>query len=102
MIALPPVLTLAQARAAAQALEAAAAATPPGATLVVDAEALQAFDTSALAALLQGLRAARARGVAVSLQGAPPKLADLARLYGVDALLPWPVAEPASSSISPT
>ena len=102
MIALPPVLTLAQARATAQALEQAVAVTPAGATLVVDAAQLQAFDTSALAALLQGLRAARARGVAVSLQGAPPKLADLARLYGVDALLPWAAADRASPSASPT
>jgi phospholipid transport system transporter-binding protein len=88
VIALPQVLTLAQARAAAQALEQAVAATPAGATLVVDASALQAFDTSALAALLQGQRAASARGVAVSLQGTPAKLVDLARLYGVDELLP--------------
>ncbi len=89
MIALPQVLTLPQARAAAQALEQAASAIPAGGTLVVDASPLHTFDTSALAALLQGLRAARARGVVLSLQGAPSKLSDLARLYGVDALLPW-------------
>ena len=70
MIALPQVLTLPQARAAAQALEQAASAIPAGGTLVVDASPLQTFDTSALAALLQGLRAARARGVVLSLQGA--------------------------------
>ena len=92
MITLPPVLTLGHARATWQALEQAIQATPPGDSLVVDAAGLQSFDTSALATLLQALRAAQARGVSLSLQQAPPKLADLARLYGVDVLLPLPSA----------
>jgi phospholipid transport system transporter-binding protein len=46
---------------------------------VIDAANLQHFDSSALAVLLFGKPFA--------LRNAPPKLAALARLYGVDVLL---------------
>ena len=71
---LPATLTLDQAAALSDALS----AEPVG---TVDASALGAFDSSALALLLQ----ARRRGFQV--QGAPPKLRQLAQLYGVEELL---------------
>jgi phospholipid transport system transporter-binding protein len=57
------------------------------AEVVVDASNLRQFDSSALAVLLECQRAAEAFGKPFSVRGAPPKLAALARLYGVDGLL---------------
>jgi len=57
------------------------------ATVVIDASNLERFDSSALAVLLECQRAAQAWGKPFELRGAPAKLAALARLYGVDALL---------------
>jgi len=54
---------------------------------VIDASALKDFDTSALALLLEARRRAEARGAQLSVRGAPPKLVELARLYGVEGLL---------------
>lgn len=56
-------------------------------TLTVDASALTAFDSSAIALLLQARRLARAAGRGFAVRGAPPKLAELATLYGVVELL---------------
>jgi len=53
----------------------------------IDAAGLQAFDTSALALLMHARRQARAAGRAFEVVGAPPKLAQLASLYGIEALL---------------
>ena len=53
----------------------------------IDASALVAFDTSAIALLMQARRLAAASGRAFEVVGAPPKLAELARLYGVEELL---------------
>jgi phospholipid transport system transporter-binding protein len=58
-----------------------------GAAVVVDASSLMHFDSSALAVLLECHRAADAWGKPFELRNAPPKLAALARLYGVEALL---------------
>ena len=58
-----------------------------GAAVVVDASNLTHFDSSALAVLLECHRAADAWGKPFELRHAPPKLAALARLYGVDTLL---------------
>ena len=55
--------------------------------LTVDGSALQQFDSSALAVLLECQRMAQAKGRAFSVQSLPAKLSDLARLYGVDVLL---------------
>lgn len=55
--------------------------------LTVDGSALQQFDSSALAVLLECQRMAQAKGRAFSVQSLPAKLNDLARLYGVDVLL---------------
>lgn len=55
--------------------------------LTVDGSALQQFDSSALAVLLECQRMARAKGRAFAVQSLPPRLSELAKLYGVDALL---------------
>ncbi len=59
----------------------------PGA-VVADASALETFDSSALAVLLACRRAALAAGKTFSVQGLPPRLRQLATLYGVAALVP--------------
>jgi phospholipid transport system transporter-binding protein len=58
-----------------------------GAAVVVDASNLQHFDSAALAVLLECQRAADASGKSFALRHVPPKLAALARLYGIDAML---------------
>ena len=58
-----------------------------GATATVDASGLQRFDSAALAVLLAWRRLAPAAGKSFAVHSAPPKLAELARLYGLDALL---------------
>ena len=57
---------------------------------VVDASALTAFDSSALAVLLECRRVAIATGQVFSVSGAPARLAQLATLYGVAELFPSP------------
>ncbi len=57
------------------------------AMLTVDGSDLRQFDSSALAVLLECQRMARAKGRAFSVRSLPPKLTELARLYGVDGLL---------------
>jgi phospholipid transport system transporter-binding protein len=57
-----------------------------GAT-AVDCAALTQFDSSALAVLLAWQRAAKTRGATLAILNLPPKLASLARAYGVDALV---------------
>jgi phospholipid transport system transporter-binding protein len=90
---LPSTLTLPSARQTTEALAQAIAALPAGSTFGVDASGLAELDTSALAVLLQARRAAQARGLRWQLDGAPPKLRQLAGLYGVEALL-WAQAQP--------
>jgi phospholipid transport system transporter-binding protein len=60
--------------------------------LRIDASALRHFDTSALALLLHARRLAEAAGRGFEIEGPPDKLAQLARLYGVAALLGLPSA----------
>ena len=55
--------------------------------LTVDGSALQHFDSSALAVLLECQRMARAKGRAFSVQSLPKRLTELEKLYGVDGLL---------------
>lgn len=55
--------------------------------LTVDGSALQRFDSSALAVLLECQRMARAKGRAFAVQSLPARLMELAKLYGVDGLL---------------
>jgi phospholipid transport system transporter-binding protein len=55
--------------------------------VVIDASPLQQLDSSAIAVLLECRRLAQASGRGFELRAAPPKLASLAQLYGVDELL---------------
>lgn len=84
---LPIRLTLAEAPTALATLrtqlESAGAAEP----WVLDAAALEACDTSALAVLLELQRLAAARGVRLAVEQPPAKLRQLAALYGVEGLL---------------
>ena len=103
MFALPANATLADADTLLAGLTAALAAVPAGGgTLHIDASPLLRFDTSLVALLLHARRAAQAAGGTVELVGAPPRLADLAQLYGVESLLPpaavAPAAEPPAES----
>lgn len=68
--------------------------------LRVDASAVTASDSSTIALLLEARRQAEAAGRGFEVAGAPPKLVDLARLYGVDALLSLVPAPSASSASS--
>lgn len=67
--------------------QAAAAGGSEAAMLTVDGSDLRQFDSSALAVLLECQRMARAKGRAFSVRSLPPKLTELASLYGVDGLL---------------
>ncbi|MDD2919255.1 STAS domain-containing protein [Rhodoferax sp.] len=60
----------------------------PSASVAVDASALQRFDSTALAVLLELRRAALQTGKTLVLQGVPQRLHDLADLYGIAELLP--------------
>jgi phospholipid transport system transporter-binding protein len=84
---LPATLTMSDVTAELARLDGALAAAPVGAALRIDASKLQQFDTSALALLMQARRQAKAQGRPVELRGQPPRLVELARLYGVAELL---------------
>ena len=55
--------------------------------VTVDAAGLERFDSTALAVLLELRRMALSLGKTLTLQAVPPRLADLARLYGIAELL---------------
>ena len=63
-------------------------AQPQNLPVVADASALSSFDSSALAVLLACRREALAIGRSFVVRGLHPRLAGLAGLYGVSALLP--------------
>ncbi len=84
---LPATVTLQEAASLAATLPAEVAA--GSGVLRIDASALRAVDSSALALLLQARRLAQAAGRTVVVDGAPPKLQQLAQLYGLDGLLPF-------------
>jgi phospholipid transport system transporter-binding protein len=86
MLLLPETLTLAEARDALRLLEVALKRESEP-LLVIDASQLKRFDSSALAVLLECRRLADAWGKRFELRELPQQLGDLARLYGVDALL---------------
>ena len=86
MLLLPATLTALEARATLRMLSQALTAEPDGG-VVVDASALQEFDSAALAVLLDCQRQAQAWGRPFTVRQAPAKLAALAKLYGVDVLL---------------
>ena len=83
-IALPARITMNDARATLARLQPLLqAADAP----VIDAGALVELDTAAIAVLLDCQRQAQARGRQLQVVGAPPKLGQLAALYGVADLL---------------
>lgn len=85
MLLLPEALTLHEARDALRMLTQALRRERDG-PVEVDASGLRRFDSSALAVLLECRRQAASFGRPFVLREAPPKLAELARLYGVEAL----------------
>ena len=87
MLVLPATLTLTQARDTLRMLEPSLRADREP-VLTMDAAALQSFDTSAVAVLLECRRLADAWGKGFALAGAPAPLQELIRLYGVESLLP--------------
>ncbi len=74
-------------RVLAKAMRDAAAQPATDQAWAVDASALQHFDSSALAVLLECRRLADAQGRKIRVCNAPAKLGQLARLYGIDELL---------------
>jgi phospholipid transport system transporter-binding protein len=87
MLVLPAELTHEQAAACSRMLAQALLA-QGGQQAICDAQALQHFDSSALAVLLECRREAMAHGQAFHVRNMPPRLRDLATLYGVAELLP--------------
>lgn len=86
-LTLPPTLMHPQAKACRAQWVQSMQAAPAGAAWQLDASALTEFDSSALALLLSCRRQALALGHAFEVQHMPPKLQQLASLYGVSALL---------------
>ncbi len=60
----------------------------PDSTVVVDASALDRFDSSALAVLLEFRRESLSLGKRLAIRAMPERLRDLAALYGIGELLP--------------
>jgi len=89
VLVLPAELTHAHAAACCQML-AQALRSDPAAHAVADASQLNVFDSSALAVLLECRREALALGKTFAVAHMPPRLRDLAGLYGVSELLVAP------------
>ncbi|MEO5882615.1 MAG: STAS domain-containing protein [Caldimonas sp.] len=87
MLLLPATLTSREARDTLRMLKQALEQERGEGAVVVDAGPLQRFDSSALAVLLEIDRVAQAWGRDFAIRSAPPKLAAMAKLYGVDELL---------------
>jgi phospholipid transport system transporter-binding protein len=60
----------------------------PAQAVVLDAQALRVFDSSAVAVLLELRRQLVARGKTLQLSHTPARLQQLVTLYGVGELLP--------------
>ncbi len=86
MLVLPADLTRNQASACLQMLVQGLKALD-GADVVVDASALERFDSSALAVLLELRRESQAQGKEMRIQALPERLRDLATVYGIAELL---------------
>ena len=94
MLVLPAELTHAHAAACCRMLEQGLRGNSDPA-VVADATALRHFDSSALAVLLDCRREALALGKSFAVKGLPPRLRELAGLYGVGDLLPAAPGAPA-------
>ena len=89
MLKLPAVLTHDQATALVKIFHMVLLAEPANREPVVaNAESLSRFDSSALALLLACRRQAQALGRAFYVSGLPPRLRQLAGLYGIAELIP--------------
>jgi len=86
-LVLPAVLTHDHASGCARML-AQAVRTSGEAAIVADSSALDRFDSSALAVLLEARREALALGKTFAVHKLPGRLRSLAGLYGVEPLLP--------------
>ncbi|MDO8248371.1 MAG: STAS domain-containing protein [Rhodoferax sp.] len=87
MLVLPKELTQVQATACLRMLVQ-GLRSQSGPEVVVDASALDRFDSAALAVLLEFRRETLAAGKRFQVLGLPARLGDLAALYGVVELLP--------------
>lgn len=87
MLSLPVELTHGQAKGCLAQLVAGLEA-ETASSVVVNATALERFDSSALAVLLELRRVCMRGGKALVVQGQPQHLSDLAALYGIEGLLP--------------
>ena len=87
MLVLPKELTQSQATACLILLVKGLGA-QSGPDVVLDATALCRFDSAALAVLLEFRRQCLALGKRLLIRGMPPRLTDVATLYGIEALLP--------------
>jgi phospholipid transport system transporter-binding protein len=85
-LALPASLTVSEAHAVLATLSA-GITSDTSATVAIDASALTTLDTAAVATLLECRRVAERLGRRIELQGVPPRLLSLARLYGVADLI---------------
>ncbi len=87
-VALPAILTQAQAQSLAHALvKELLGHVAQGAQAVLDASALTQFDSSALAVVLACRRAVLAQGGQLQVLGLPARAQALARVYGVTELI---------------
>ena len=84
LIALPQALTMGQAHQVLAGLE---SAIHQSAEPRIDASTLVTLDSAAIAVLLQCRRIAQAAGKSLVIANPPPKLTELSRLYGVEAIL---------------
>ena len=89
MLVLPAELTHVQAQTCLNVLLQAARA-EAGSQVLIDATALVRFESSALAVLLQCRRECLQDAKGFAVRGLPARLRELARLYGVLALLTDP------------
>lgn len=87
-LTLPAELTSAQAMACLAELSAGVRQESKSGIVVIDAGPLERFDSSAIAVLLEVRRACAAAGRPFAVQSMPARLHELAKLYGVAALLP--------------
>ena len=87
MLLLPPTLTEREARDTLRMLRQAMDRENGQQQVVIDAAPLTRFDSSALAVLLECRRLAQVTGRSFAVRNTPPRLSELAGLYGVDALV---------------
>lgn len=100
MLLLPATLTSREARVTLRMLKQALQSEGSEGPVIVEAGSLQSLDSAALAVLLEVERLAVAWGRAFVVRGVPPKLAALAKLYGVDVLLLKPEAASGSAPVA--